>query len=83
MSVKPRLTRRRERETSDYAGMVRRVLRAHGRRVADADPEDLAELVAMRDVGVRRAVHEEAGRLRDRQPSRLTVPDKGKQDRPS
>ena len=48
--VKPRLTRRRERETSDYAGMVRRVLRAHGRRVADADPEDLAELVAMRDV---------------------------------
>lgn len=50
MSVKPRLTRRRERETSDYAGMVRRVLRAHGRRVADADPEDLAELVAMRDV---------------------------------
>lgn len=29
--------------------MVRRILRAHGRRVAAADPEDLAELVAMRD----------------------------------
>lgn len=30
--------------------MVRRVIRAHGRRVADADPEDLAELVAMHQV---------------------------------
>lgn len=41
---------RRERETPEYAGMVRRVIRAHGRRVADADPEDLAELVAMHEV---------------------------------
>lgn len=38
---------RRERETPEYAGMVRRIIRAHGRRVGDADPEDLAELVAM------------------------------------
>lgn len=30
--------------------MVRRIVRAHGRRVADGDPEDLAELVAMREV---------------------------------
>lgn len=29
--------------------MVRRIIRAHGRRVGDADPEDLAELVAMRE----------------------------------
>jgi hypothetical protein len=48
MSVKGRLTRaKRERETPEYAGMVRRIIRAHGRRVGDADPEDLAELVAM------------------------------------
>lgn len=40
---------KRERETPEYAAMVRRMLLAHGRRVADADPEDLAELVAMRD----------------------------------
>lgn len=30
--------------------MVRRVIMAHGRRVGDADPEDLAELVALRRV---------------------------------
>ena len=29
--------------------MMRRMIRAHGRRVADADPEDLAELAALRD----------------------------------
>jgi hypothetical protein len=34
----------REVETTEYAGMVRRIIRAHGRRVADADPEDLREL---------------------------------------
>lgn len=41
---------KREREVGEYAGMVRRVIRAHGRRVAAADPEDLVELVALRDV---------------------------------
>ena len=41
---------KRERETSEYAGMVRRVIRAHGRRVADADDVDLAELVGMQAV---------------------------------
>lgn len=40
---------KRERETTEYAGMVRRIIRAHGRRVADADEVDLAELVAIRD----------------------------------
>lgn len=37
-------------ETPEYAAMVRRMIRSHGRRVADADPEDLAELVAMHEV---------------------------------
>lgn len=43
------MSRRRERETPEYAAFVRRSIRAHGRRVADADPEDLAELVAMHE----------------------------------
>lgn len=47
-AVKGRLTAKRERETPEYAGMVRRIIRAHGRRVAGADPEDLAQLVAIR-----------------------------------
>lgn len=37
-------------ETPEYAAMVRRMIRSYGRRVADADPEDLAELVAIREV---------------------------------
>ena len=39
--------------------MVRRIIAAHGRRCADADPEDLAELVALRqavDAAVQTAV---------------------------
>lgn len=31
-----------------YLGMVRRVVKAAGRRVSHADPEDLAELIAIR-----------------------------------
>ena len=34
---------------SEYFGMVSRVLRAAGRRAGRADPEDLAELVALRE----------------------------------
>jgi hypothetical protein len=52
MSVNRRLTRKRrtrEREIPEYAGMVRRVIRAHGRRCGGADPEDLQGLVSMRD----------------------------------
>lgn len=45
MTVKRRLTR--ERETPEYAAFVRRSIRAHGRRCAGADPEDLAELINM------------------------------------
>lgn len=40
---------RRERETGEYAGMLRRMIRAYGRRVADADEVDLAEMVQLRD----------------------------------
>lgn len=36
------------RETAEYAGMVRRVIRAYGRRVADRDVEELAGLAALR-----------------------------------
>ena len=37
-------------ETPEFAAMVRRMIRAHGRRVAEADEVDLADLVAMREV---------------------------------
>jgi hypothetical protein len=43
------MARKRERETTEYAGMVRRIIRAHGKRVAQADEVDLTELVAMRE----------------------------------
>ena len=65
MSVKRGLTPKRERETPEYAGMVRRIIAAHGRRVADADPEDLAELVAMR-ASLDQAVQVAVEGMRDR-----------------
>lgn len=34
-------------ETPEYAGMLKRMIRAYGRRVADADPEDLAEMAGV------------------------------------
>ncbi len=54
-SVNAALTvRRRSRpvvENDDYAAFARRVIRAHGRRVAAGDPDALASLVALaRDV---------------------------------
>lgn len=36
-------------ETPEYAAMLRRMVRAYGKRVADADEVDLAEMRAMRD----------------------------------
>lgn len=36
-------------ETTEYGAMVRRMIRAYGRRVADADEIDLADLVKLRD----------------------------------
>lgn len=35
-------------ENGDYAGFLRRALRAHGRRVAGGDLEGLAELVSLK-----------------------------------
>jgi hypothetical protein len=50
-SVNASLTvRRRSRavvENDDYAAFARRVIRAHGRRVAAGDPDALASLVAL------------------------------------
>ena len=37
------------RDTTDFASMMRRMIRAHGRRVADGDIEDLAELIGLAD----------------------------------
>lgn len=43
-------TRKTEKcETTEYAGMLRRMIRAYGRRVGDADVEDLATMLALRD----------------------------------
>lgn len=41
---------RRERETTDYIDMLRRMIAAGGRRVADADEFELAEFLALREV---------------------------------
>ncbi|WP_345751366.1 hypothetical protein [Microbacterium rhizophilus] len=41
---------RREVETSDYLSAARRFIRAAGKRVAEADEPELAELLALRDV---------------------------------
>lgn len=35
----------RERDTSEYSKMMGRMLRAYSKRVGDADPEDLAEML--------------------------------------
>lgn len=42
-------TTKRYRTTAQYLAMVRRMIRGAGRRVAGADPEDLAELVRLRE----------------------------------
>lgn len=42
--------RRRYTETSDYLSACKRMLRAAGRRVGRADPEDLTKLVELRAI---------------------------------
>lgn len=44
-----RVKRRRRKlvETSDYAEMMERMVRSYGRRVANGDPADLAELITL------------------------------------
>ncbi|MDF1705076.1 MAG: hypothetical protein P1U38_09905 [Aeromicrobium sp.] len=48
-SVKRGLTPKRQREIPEYIGMVRRMLRAAGRRVAQGDEVDLRDLLTLRD----------------------------------
>lgn len=38
---------KRAYETADYAAMMGRMVKAHGRRVADGDVEDLADLLEL------------------------------------
>lgn len=49
-------------ELPEFASMVRRIIRAFGARVADADPEDLAVMLAVRtelDAVILAAVYEQ------------------------
>jgi hypothetical protein len=48
LTANRRSRRRRYVDTGDFGAMVTRMIRAYARRVADADLEDLADLVAMR-----------------------------------
>ena len=43
-----RKRRRRSVETKEFGAMVTRMIRAYGRRVANADMEDLTDMAAMR-----------------------------------
>lgn len=57
-----RVKRRRRKivETSDYAQMMERMVKGYGRRVADGDPADLAELIGLGrllDTVIAEAVH--------------------------
>src|SRR5258708_19985665 len=45
----PPKPRKRPKDNVEYAGMMRRLLRAYGKRVAMEDPDDLTELVALPD----------------------------------
>lgn len=44
------MTRRRYHETTDYVDAVGRMIKAAGRRVGQADPDDLARLVGLQAV---------------------------------
>lgn len=41
------MARRRQTETDEYIAFTRRILRAMEPRIANADPEDLAELIKL------------------------------------
>lgn len=55
--------RQRAVENDEFAAFVRRVVRAHGRRVGTGDVEALAELVALSE-HIDRAIGEAVGGLR-------------------
>jgi hypothetical protein len=64
--VKARLTANRRRpvvENEQYAAFIRRVVRAHGRRVGAGDVEALADLVALSE-HIDGAIGEAVGGLR-------------------
>jgi hypothetical protein len=48
LTANRRPRRRRSVETKEFGAMVTRMIRAYGRRVANADMEDLTDMVAMR-----------------------------------
>jgi hypothetical protein len=50
LTANRRPRRRRSVETKDFGAMVTRMIRAYGRRVANADMEDLADVVALRSL---------------------------------
>lgn len=64
--MKTRLPRRRRTtvDTSDFLAMTARIVAAAGRRVAEADPDDLAQLLALREL-VDEAIVEAVRGLRD------------------
>lgn len=41
-------TKSRRSENSEFTAFVKRIVKAHGKRVASSDPEALADLVALR-----------------------------------
>jgi hypothetical protein len=49
MISRPRRRRSREIDTPEYLLMLSRILRSAGSRVADADAEDLAALIGLRE----------------------------------
>jgi hypothetical protein len=65
-TVKPALTtnrRRRVVENDEFAAFVRRVVKAHGRRVGTGDMEALADLVALSE-HIDHAIADAVGGLR-------------------
>ena len=46
---RPKKRHKDDVENPDYAAFARRIIRAHGRRIAEGDVEGLAELLSLRD----------------------------------
>lgn len=63
-SVNRRFTPKRRVETDEYGRFVRRIVAAHGRRVADGDIEALSDLAALSD-DVTAALTSAVGELHD------------------
>ncbi|MDQ5821187.1 MAG: hypothetical protein M3540_07095 [Actinomycetota bacterium] len=48
-TMTPKTRRKQTYETTEFSAMLRRMLASYGRRVADADIEDLTEMFELRD----------------------------------